>query len=103
MTRSDLIAELAANTPGLNQADAERVVAAIFEHMVGTLARGGRVELRGFGSFTTKQRKARIGRNPRNGEAVPVAPRAVPFFRASRELVGRLNGRARHAGMSLDE
>jgi integration host factor subunit beta len=93
MTRSELIAELAASDPYLRERDAEVIVAAVFDHIVSALAHGDRVELRGFGAFTVKRRGARAGRNPRTGEAVSVAPTAVPYFRASRELVGRLNRR----------
>jgi integration host factor subunit beta len=93
MTRSDLIAELAASNPYLRERDAEVIVLAVFDRIVSALARGHRVELRGFGAFTVKQRSARTGRNPRTGEGVSVAPRAVPYFRASREMIGRLNRR----------
>jgi integration host factor subunit beta len=91
VTRSDLIAELAGSHPHLRQADIELIVATIFEKITDALARGSRVELRGFGAFTVKLRKARIGRNPRTREEVPVDEKTVPFFRASRELHGRLN------------
>jgi integration host factor subunit beta len=91
MTRSDLVAELAASNPYLRARDAEVIVLAVFDHIVSALAHGQRVELRGFGSFTTRRHKAHIGRNPRTGEGVSVTPRTVPFFRASRELVARLN------------
>jgi integration host factor subunit beta len=91
LTRSDLIAELAASHPHLRVADVELIVATIFDQITGALARGERVELRGFGVFTVKQRNARIGRNPRTGEVVPVDERAVPFFKAGKELRGRLN------------
>jgi integration host factor subunit beta len=93
VTRSDLIAQLAASSPHLRQADIELIVATVFDQITAALARGDRVELRGFGAFTAKQRKARIGRNPRTGEAVPVGEKAVPFFRASNLLRGRLNRR----------
>ena len=66
-------------------------MATIFDQITGALARGERVELRGFGAFTVKQRNARIGRNPRTGEEVPVDEKAVPFFTAGKELRGRLN------------
>ncbi len=72
MTRSDLIAELAADNSHLRQADVELIVATIFDHITAALARGERVELRGFGAFTVKRRNARIGRNPRTGETVSV-------------------------------
>ena len=72
-------------------ADVELLVTTIFDRITAALARGQRVELRGFGAFTVKPSKARIGRNPRTGEEVAVEAKSVPFFRASRELHGRLN------------
>jgi integration host factor subunit beta len=66
----------------------ELIVAAIFDQITGALARGKRVELRGFGAFTVKQRNARIGRNPRTGKVVPVDQKAVPFFKTGKELRG---------------
>ena len=97
MTRSDLIAELVASTPRLRQSDAKRVIHTVFDHIVNALAHGQRVELRGFGSFTMRQRKARTGYNPRTGEAVSVTAKAVPHFKASRELLRRINGNHRSA------
>jgi integration host factor subunit beta len=91
MTRSDLIAELAASSPHLRLADVELIVATVFDQITEALARGGRVELRGFGAFTVRSRPARIGRNPRTGEAVPVAAKSVPFFQTGRELRDRVN------------
>ena len=91
LTRSDLIAELAASHPHLRVVDVELIVATIFDQITGAQARGERVELRGFGVFTVKQLNARIGRNPRTGRVVPVDERAVPFFKAGKELRGRLN------------
>jgi integration host factor subunit beta len=97
MTRSDLIAELVASTPRLRQSDAKRVIHTVFDHIVNALAHGQRVELRGFGSFTMRQHKARTGYNPRTGEAVSVTAKAVPHFKASRELLRRINGNHRSA------
>jgi integration host factor subunit beta len=91
LTRSDLIAELAASHPHLRVADVELLVATVFDQITAALARGERVELRGFGAFTVKQRNARIGRNPRTGVAVPVDEKAVSFFKAGKELRVRLN------------
>ena len=91
MTRADLLAELAASHPHLRNADVELIVLTVFAEIANALARGDRVELRGFGTFTTKRRNARIGRNPRNGEEVPVDAKAVPYFRAGREMRARLN------------
>ena len=91
MTKSELIAALAADNPHLRGADVEVIVATIFDQITGALARGERVELRGFGAFTVKRRDARTGRNPRTGEAVPVDEKSVPFFKAGKELRERVN------------
>lgn len=91
MTRSELIAELANANPHLRAADVETIVSTIFEEISAALSRGERVELRGFGAFTVKRRDARTGRNPRTGEAVPVEEKAVPFFKAGKELRERVN------------
>jgi integration host factor subunit beta len=99
MTKSELIAELAANNPHLRDADIELIVATIFDRITRALSRHERVELRGFGAFTVKQHNARIARNPRTGKVVPVDEKAVPFFRAGKELrhrVNRGNGLADH-------
>ena len=90
MTRSDLIARIAQRR-GLYQRDVERVVSAVFEEVTEALARGDRVELRGFGAFSVKQRDSRTGRNPRTGEAVAVDAKAVPFFKTGKQLRERLN------------
>lgn len=91
MTKSELIAELCAANTHLRAADVELIVATIFNEITVALARGDRVELRGFGAFTVKKRDARTGRNPRTGEAVPVDEKAVPFFKAGKELRERVN------------
>ena len=91
MTRSELITELASANPHLRAADVETIVATIFDEISAALSRGERVELRGFGAFTVKRRDARTGRNPRTGEAVPVDEKAVPFFKAGKELRERVN------------
>ncbi len=91
MTKSELIAELTAANPHLTGRDVEVIVATIFDEITAALARGDRVELRGFGAFTVKRRNARTGRNPRTGEAVPVDEKAVPFFKAGKELRERVN------------
>ena len=75
MTRSDLIADLAATNPHLRQADIELIVALVFDQIAEALARGQRVELRGFGVFTARQMRARVGRNPRTGKEVPIDER----------------------------
>jgi len=94
MTKSELIAELAAANPHLLSRDVETIVATIFNEITAALARGERVELRGFGAFSVKFRDARRGRNPRTGETVAVDQKVVPFFKTGKELRDRLNGRA---------
>ena len=91
MTKSELIAWLAELNPHLYQRDVERIVATIFDEITDALARGDRVELRGFGAFSVKQRDARVGRNPRTGDAVPVGEKKVPYFKTGKQLRERLN------------
>lgn len=92
MIRSELIQKVAAANPHLFQRDVERIVATIFDEITEALARGDRVELRGFGAFSVKKRDARNGRNPRTGESVPVEEKHVPFFKTGKLLRDRLNG-----------
>ena len=91
MTKSELISGLAADNPHLRGADVEIIVSTIFDEITAALARGARVELRGFGAFTVKRRDARTGRNPRTGETVPVDEKSVPFFKAGKELREKVN------------
>ncbi len=91
MTKSELIAHLAAANPHLRLPDIELIVATIFGEITAALARGDRVELRGFGAFSTKSREPRTGRNPRTGEAVAVTAKAVPYFKPGKELRERIN------------
>jgi integration host factor subunit beta len=91
MTRSQLITALAASNPHLSQEHVERIVQAVFGGITAALAQGQRVELRGFGAFSVRQRSARVGRDPRTGEEVPVGAKAVPYFRVSMDLQARLN------------
>ncbi len=97
MTRAELIAELTISNPNLRVADVELIVTTIFDQITAALARGERVELRGFGAFTVKQRSARIGRNPRTGELVSVTEKTKPFFKAGKEMRDRLNHGSRPA------
>lgn len=92
MTKSDLILRLAELYPHLLQRDIERIVGAVFDEISHALARGNRVELRGFGAFSIKRREARQGRNPRTGEGVSVEEKFVPFFKTGKQLRDRLNG-----------
>ncbi len=91
MTKSELIQRLAEMNPGLKLQDAERIVGAVFGEISSALSRGDRVELRGFGSFSVRERAARMGRNPRTGEAVQVDRKFLPFFKTGKELRERLN------------
>ena len=91
MTKSELITRLAAANPHLFQRDVERIVTTIFDEIGAALARGDRVELRGFGAFSVKKRGSRVGRNPRTGEAVDVAAKRVPYFKTGKQLREMLN------------
>ena len=91
MTKSELIARLAARNPHLYQRDVERIVATVFDEISKALAGGDRVELRGFGAFSVKKRDPRTGRNPKNGEKVPVPEKFVPHFKAGKELRERVD------------
>jgi integration host factor subunit beta len=91
MIRSELVAKIAAANPGLTQADAEKVVRAVFDTITDHLAEGGRVELRGFGTFSLRHRSARTGRNPLSGQAVQVEAKGVPFFKAGKTIRDRMN------------
>ncbi|WP_413206778.1 integration host factor subunit beta [Rhodospirillum sp. A1_3_36] len=92
MTKSELIARLAEKNPHLYQRDVERIVSTIFDEVADALARGDRVELRGFGAFSVKRRDARVGRNPRTGETVDVDAKAAPYFKTGKQLREMLNG-----------
>lgn len=94
MTKSELIMRLAELNPHLYQRDVERIVSTIFDEITNALARGDRVELRGFGAFSIKRRDARVGRNPRTGTSVQVDEKAIPFFKTGKQLRDRLNGKA---------
>ncbi len=92
MIRSELIQKIADENPHLYQRDVENIVNTIFEEITGAMAKGDRVELRGFGAFSVKKRDARVGRNPRTGESVAVEQKHVPFFKTGKLLRDRLNG-----------
>ena len=95
MTKSELVQKLAEANPYLYQRDVEVIVTAIFDEIAAALARGDRVELRGFGAFSVKRRDARVGRNPRTGDSVSVAEKRIPFFKTGKQLRDRLNQSAR--------
>ena len=91
MIKSELVQRLGEANPHLYQRDVENIVNAILDEIGDALARGQRVELRGFGAFSIKHRPARQGRNPRTGESVAVEEKWVPFFKTGKELRERLN------------
>ena len=91
MTRSELIAKLAAKNPTLYHHDIERLVSTILDEIGGALEHGDRVELRGFGDFSVRHRKSRMGRNPRTGSSVQVSEKKVPFFKMGKGMRERLN------------
>jgi integration host factor subunit beta len=89
--RSELVQKLSADHPDLTGKEIERVVSAFFDSITGQLQKGGRVELRGFGAFSTRDRDARKGRNPRTGDTVDVSAKRVPYFKPGKEMRERLN------------
>ncbi len=91
MIRSELLQALAKDNPELRADEVEQVVDIFFDEIVARLAEGGRVELRGFGAFSTRQRAARTGRNPRSGDSVTVPAKRVPYFKPGKEIRERLN------------
>ena len=93
MTKRDLIDEVNKRFPHLSRRDSEVIINAIFDSMVDALAQGDRIEIRGFGSFVVKHRRARQGRNPKSGVLVSVAAKRVPFFKVGKELRLRVDGK----------
>ena len=90
MIRSELLQKLASDNPELRAQEVEQVVDIFFDEIAQRLAEGGRVELRGFGAFSTREREARTGRNPRTGSEVKIASRKAPTFKPSKELRSRV-------------
>lgn len=93
MIRSELITKLITDYPNLDPANVEQIVDLFFGEIVSTLASGGRVEIRGFGVFETRKRRARVGRNPKTGDSVPVAAKRMPFFKAGKFLRMRIDAK----------
>lgn len=91
MTKSELIQHLAERNPHLYMRDIEKIVNTIFDEITNALAKGDRVELRGFGAFSVKERNSRTGRNPRTGDSVFVEAKRLPFFKTGKALRERLN------------
>jgi integration host factor subunit beta len=92
MIRSELVQALAKSHPGLSPRELDNIVTIFFEELVQHLCRGGRIELRGFGTFTARPRDSRSGRNPRTGEVVAIAAKAIPHFKPGKEILTRING-----------
>jgi integration host factor subunit beta len=103
MTKSELIARLAERNPHLYLRDVERIVDTVFDEITQALVDGDRVELRGFGAFSIKHRDARVGRNPRTGEAVQVEAKRLPFFKTGKGLRERLNGEGDDSSSAEDK
>jgi integration host factor subunit beta len=91
MIKSELVQKLAERNPHLYQRDVEHIVNAVLDEVEGAMTRGDRVELRGFGAFSVKNRPPRTGRNPRTGQKVSVTEKYVPFFKTGKEMRERLN------------
>ena len=91
MNKSDLILKILESDPSLFKKDASKIVNVFFDTISEAISRGERVELRGFGVFDVKVREARIARNPKNGEAVAVPAKKVPFFRMGKDMKDRIN------------
>ena len=91
MIKSELVKRIAGQNPHLYQRDVENIVSAILNEISAALARGDRVELRGFGAFSVRRRPARTGRNPRTGAHVSVERKSMPFFKTGKEMRERLN------------
>ena len=91
MIRSELVQLLVQDNPGLSVREVEKIVSVFFDEIVGRLQQDGRVELRGFGAFSTRARDARVGRNPRTGETVEVDAKRVPYFKPGKEMRAKLN------------
>jgi integration host factor subunit beta len=91
MIRSELVQLLARDHPDLSARDIEKIVDVFFDEIIDRLVQNGRVELRGFGAFSTRARDARTGRNPRTGDTVSVDAKRVPYFKPGKEMRARLN------------
>ncbi len=91
MIKSELVLRIAAQNPHLYHRDVETIVNAVLDTIADALARGDRVELRGFGAFSVKTRDARAGRNPRTGEPVAVCEKVIPVFKTGKDMRKRLN------------
>ena len=102
MTKADLIEEVS-RVVEMTRKESEVIVEAIFDSIVKSLRTGDKIEIRGFGSFRTRQRRGRIGRNPKTGAKVQVPPKRIPFFKPSKELKDFVNTNSAHAAAAPPE
>jgi integration host factor subunit beta len=91
MIRSELVQLLANENPNLSLREIDQIVSVFFDEITAQLAAGGRVEIRGFGTFSTRARDGRTGRNPRTGASVPIAAKRVPYFKPGKDVRAKLN------------
>ena len=91
MTKSDLILKITNKNSFLYQKDIQKIVDSLFQSVTNALKKGDRVELRGFGTFSTKLRKARVGRNPKTGDPVAIPQKKLPFFKMGKSMKERIN------------
>ena len=102
MTKADLIEEVS-KVVDMTRKDSEVIVEAIFDSVVRSLRQGDKIEIRGFGSFRTRQRQPRVGRNPKTGARVDVPAKRIPFFKPSKELKDIVNGHESPEGTDTDD
>ncbi|MBZ5703532.1 MAG: integration host factor subunit beta [Acidobacteriia bacterium] len=100
LTKADLIAEVERITE-LKRTESETIVETIFESIIEALQKGDKIEIRGFGSFRTRQRRGRTGRNPKTGAKVEVPPKKIPFFKPSKELKDFVNNSANEGAAQI--
>ncbi|MBI5562652.1 MAG: integration host factor subunit beta [Deltaproteobacteria bacterium] len=91
MTKSELVEAVSLKVKAFSRRDVEIIIDTLFDSMSESLAKGGKVEIRGFGSFKIKEREGRQGRNPKSGENIFIQPKRVPFFKAGKEIRERIN------------
>ena len=99
LTKADLIEEVLRITE-LPRKESETIVETIFDSIIGTLQKGQKIEIRGFGSFRTRERRGRIGRNPKTGAKVEVPAKKIPFFKPSKELKDFVNNSEAQAALA---
>ena len=93
MTKAELVDKIAEKKPGLTRKEVEHIVSTAFDSIKDALSREDKVEIRGFGSFRIRYRRAKEGRNPKTGETVSVPPKKVPFFKAGKEMKEMVDGK----------